>query len=102
MGYGVVDMQHIEAEVAADLGHFDRKRKGVIRVFEEIVIVNHNLVKTEAIRIRRQAKGTFVTDEVHFVPEPSKVFTQSRSEDSATTDRGITGDSNFERAVGIH
>ena len=69
--------------MAGDFLHLNRQRQCVVRVFEQIVIVNDNRVELEASRIGWQAKWTFVTDEVHFVSKLGKMFTQGRCDDSA-------------------
>ena len=48
VGDGVMDVENIEAMIAADFGHFDGERQGVIGVFEEAVVVDADGVEVDA------------------------------------------------------
>src|SRR5436305_6858538 len=76
MRHSVMHVQHVQPEVSADFSHFDGERKSVVGIFEKVVIVNDDGVKVKTLRIRRQAKGPFIADEMNFVPEPGQVFTE--------------------------
>src|ERR1035438_3380416 len=88
--HGIMHVQDIQPMLSADFGHLDRKRQGVIRVFEKSVIVDADGVKIEPWSVCLQSKGAFVADEVHLVTAARQVFSQGRGENATRSERGIT------------
>ena len=52
----------------------------------------------QARRVLRQAKGTFITDEVHFMTAPGQFFAEAGGKNAASAHRRITGDADFHAA----
>ena len=62
-----MNVQYIELMVAADLGHFYRKRKGVIGILEQVVIIDDHRMEMQPGRVRWQTERTFVADEMNLM-----------------------------------
>ena len=95
MRHRVVDMQHLKLIFLAHLRHFHRKRQRVIRILEQIVIVDDHRMEEQPRDIHGQAERTFVTDEMHFMPALHQLLAQGGGQNAAAADRGITGDANL-------
>ncbi len=95
MGHGVVDMEHVQLMIAAYLGHSYRERQGVIRILEQIVIIDRHRMEMKPGRIHRQTERTLVTDEMHLMTPARQFFPQRGGKNAAATDRGVTSDADF-------
>ena len=98
----VVDVEDVEAVVAAHLGHLDREGQRVVGVLEEAVVVDHDRVEEEPGRVRRQPERPLVADEVRLVAPAGELLAERGGEDAAAADRGIAGDADLEGPAGLH
>src|SRR5215469_12753165 len=94
VGHCIVHMEDVQMMVAADLSHSNRQGQGVVRIFEQAVIVHPYGMKVKPGSILRQAKRSFVTDEMDLVSPLSQLFPKLRRQDSAAANRRIAGYSN--------
>ena len=85
--HGVMDVEDVQAVVAADLGHLHRERQGVVRVLEQPVVVDHHGMVEEARRVRGEPEGPLVAYEVRLVPAAGELLAERRREDPAAADR---------------
>ena len=94
-----MDVQHVQAVVAADFRHPHRERQGVIGIFEQLIFVDHHRMKMQPRDIFRQTKWTLITDEMHFVSAPRQFFAQTRRQNAAPADGRITGNADFHSSI---
>ena len=98
MRHSVMNMQHVELALSADIGHFDRQRQRVIGIFEQSIIVHIDSMKVQSRHILRQAKGPLVAEKMHFMAAPSEFFPERRCQHAAAANRRITGNANIQSA----
>jgi hypothetical protein len=92
----IVDVKNVQSIIPRNFCHADRKRKGVVRVFEQFVIIDRNGVKIKPRGINRQAKWPLIAYEMNLVPAPCQILAEGRSQYSTSSDRWITGDSDLQ------
>jgi hypothetical protein len=88
----VVDVQDVEAMLAAHRRHAHRERQGVVGEPEELVFVDGDGMEVQARGVRGQAEWTLVGDEVHVVPARGQVLAERRRQHAAAAHRGVARD----------
>ena len=91
-----MDMEDIEAVVAAHLCHLHGQGQRVVGVFEQPVVIDRHRVEKEARSAHRHPERLFVADEVDLVAAPGQFHPQGRGEHAASADGRITSDANLE------
>ena len=99
--HGVVDVEHVEAVVAAHLGHAHGERQGVVGEPEQLVLVDRDGMEVQARCVRGQAERTLVGDEVHVVPARRQVLAERGRQHAAAADRRVAGDADAQRVAAI-
>jgi len=95
--HGVVDVEHVEAMVAAHLGHAHRERQGVVGEPEQLVLVDRDGMEVQVRCVRGQAEGTLVGDEVHVVSARRQVLAQRGRQHAAAAHRWVARDADPQR-----
>ena len=88
----IMDVHDIQTVIAANLGHANRKRQSIIRIFEKRVVVYYHGMERKTRCVFRQSERALIADKMHLVPALGEFFAQRCCEDAAAADRGITGD----------
>ena len=95
--HGVVDVEHVEAMIAAHLGHAHRQRQGVVGKPEQLVLVDRDGMEVQARRVRGQAERPLVGDEVHVVPARRQVLAERGRQHAAAAHRRVARDADAQR-----
>ena len=99
VGHGVVHVQNVEALRRGDLGHLHRQRQRVVRVFEQIIVVDLHGMKMNARLVARHAERRRVADEMHVVAPLGELRAELGREDAAAADGRVAGDADAEGTV---
>ena len=92
MRHGIVHVKHVQPLIAADFGHAHRERQGVVGIFEQSVVVDHDAMEMKSRPIRRQPKRPLVANEMHFMSSARQVLPQRGCQNTAAANRRIAGD----------
>ena len=95
-----VHMKHVQPVIAANFGHAHRERQGVVGIFEQSVIVNHDAMEMKSRPIHRQTKRPLVANEMHFVSPARQILAQRRRQNAASANGRIAGDADAKRVFG--
>ena len=81
-----MDVENIQRLLPADLGHFYRERKGVIRAGKDSVLTDRDLVKMNPRQGEIEADRFGVAKEMHFVAAARQLGAERRRENPAASD----------------
>ena len=102
MRHGIMHMKHVQPLIAANFGHAHRERQGVVGIFEQTVIVNHDAMEMKSRSIRTQPKRPLVANEMHFVSPARQILPQRGRQNAAAANGRIAGDADAKCVVRNH